>query len=100
MNPLASMNEGSLSSNANMTSFMGKEIELLKNNFSGEDYRNIEVTATKSLKIVYSTIPLFFFFFFFAIKLIIVSFKKERKKKKKKKWWHARLMRWNLERNK
>ena len=64
MNPLASMNEGSLFSNANTTSFMGKEIELLKYNFSGEDYRNIEVTATKSLKIVYSTIPLFFFFFF------------------------------------
>ena len=57
MNPLASMNEGSLFSNTNTTSFMGKEIELLKYNFSGEDYRNIEVTATKSLKIVYSTIP-------------------------------------------
>ena len=57
MNPLASMNEGSLFSNANTTSFMGKEIELLKYNFSGEDYRNIEVIATKSLKIVYSTIP-------------------------------------------
>ena len=57
MNPLASMNEGSLFSNPNTTSFMGKEIELLKYNFSGEDYRNIEVTTTKSLKIVYSTIP-------------------------------------------
>ena len=60
MNPLASMNEGSLLSNANTASFMGKEIELLKYNFSGEDYKNIEVTATKSLKIVYSTIPYFF----------------------------------------
>ena len=49
MNPLASMNEGSLFSNANTSSFMGKEIELLKYNFSEEDYRNIEVTQLTHL---------------------------------------------------
>ena len=79
---------------------MGKAIELLMYNFSGEDYRNIEGTATKSLKIVYRKLYKSLFIYLFALKLIIVSFKKDRKKKKKKKWWHARLMRWNLERNK
>ena len=101
------MNEGSLFSNANMTSFMGKEIELLKYNFSGEDYKNIEVTATKSLKIVYRKLyKSLFIYLFICIKINYCFFlkrrekKKKKKKKRKKKWWHARLMRWDLERNK
>ena len=89
MNPLASMNEGSLFSNANTTSFMGNEIELLKYNFSRGNSNRVPQDYLQYNSLV-----------FFAIKLIIVSFKKDRKKKKKKKWWHARLMRWNLERNK
>ena len=65
--------------------FMGKAIELLMYNFSGEDYRNIEGIATKSLKIVYRKLYKSLFIYLFALKLIIVSFKKEGKRRRRRR---------------
>ena len=57
MNPLASMNDGSLFSNANATSFMGKEIELLKYNFSRGNSNKVPQDCLQ-----YNSLVFFFFF--------------------------------------
>ena len=53
MNPLASMNEGSLFSNANTTSFMGNEIELLKYNFSRGNSNKVSQDCSQHNSLVF-----------------------------------------------